>query len=137
MYACSPFIIYTYCAKLHGLYIFICKIKKKKKENIFNSKGITLDLSRIEIIQSLKSPNNKKEVQTLVGFKNYVRSFIPNFFELRVSLRNLLKKDTEWQWTDKESKALNFINDKLTKVSILLFNPNKIITIQIDSLQLV
>lgn len=55
-------------------------------------------------------------------------------FELRVALRNVLKNDTEWQWPDNESKALNFINDKLTKTPLLIFDPNKTIIFQIDNL---
>lgn len=56
-----------------------CKRQVKFLGHLFDQNGMTLDPSRIEAIQCLKNPTNKKELQRLLGFINYVRSFIPNF----------------------------------------------------------
>lgn len=113
-----------------------CKSQVKFLGHLFDQNGMTLDPSRIEAIQKLKSPTNKKELQRLLGFLNYVRSFISNFSELTAPIRNLLKKDTDWQWTDNHTMALNIIKDRLTKSPVLSsFDPNKSITIQTDSSQ--
>jgi len=62
----------------------------------------------------------------LLEFINYVRSFIPNFSELTAPLRNLLKKDSEWQWTNSQMLALKLIKDKLMNAPVLSsFDPNK------------
>jgi len=91
-----------YYVKFNKDKIQYCKDQVKFLGHLFDQIGISLDPSRIEAIQNVKPPNNKKELQRLLGFINYVRSFIPKFSELTTPLRNLLKKDTEWQWTDNQ-----------------------------------
>lgn len=73
-----------------------CKRQVKYKGHLFDKNGMTLDPSYIEAIQKLKSPTYKKELQRLLGFLNYVRSFISNFSELTAPIRNILKKDSDW-----------------------------------------
>ncbi|KAF2903909.1 hypothetical protein ILUMI_02270 [Ignelater luminosus] len=47
---------------------------------------------------------NREKVQYCkLGIENYVRSFVSNFAELTSPLRQLLKKDTKWIWTDVHS----------------------------------
>lgn len=113
-----------------------CKSQVKFLGHLFDQNGMKLDPSRIEAIQGLKPPTSKKELQRLLGFINYVRSFIPNFSELTAPIRNLLKKDSVWEWTGNQTKALNLIKDRLTKSPVLSsFDPSKSITIQTDSSQ--
>lgn len=65
---------------------------------------------------------------------NYVRNFIPNFSEITAPIRSLLKKDSVWQWTDSQTRALNDIKDKLVNAPVLIsFDPNRNVTIQTDS----
>lgn len=46
------------------------------------SKGISLDQTRMDEIQELGIPKDKKGVQTLLGVINYMRNYIPNLSEL-------------------------------------------------------
>eukprot|EP00102_Acyrthosiphon_pisum_P018369 XP_008190098.1 PREDICTED: uncharacterized protein K02A2.6-like [Acyrthosiphon pisum] len=125
-----------YNVKFNKEKIQYCKDKVTFLGHLFDQKGMSLNPSRIEAIKNLKPPNNRKELQRLLGFINYVRSFIPNFSELTAPLRNLLKKNTEWQWTSNQMLALERIKEKLMNAPVLSsFDPNKSITIQTDSSQ--
>lgn len=90
-----------YNVKFNKEKIQYCKDQVTFLGHLFDQKGMSLNPSRIEAVKKLK-PNNKKELQRLLGLINYLRSFIPNFSELTTPLRNLLKKDTEWQWTSSQ-----------------------------------
>ena len=46
----------------------------------------------------MKHPENVKELQTFIGFIQYLSKFIPNLSEISAPLRKLLEKDTLWHW---------------------------------------
>lgn len=56
----------------------------KYVEFMFNNSGIKPDKERVESIIHLKKPNNKKELQMVMGIVNYVREFIPNLAKISV-----------------------------------------------------
>ena len=57
---------------------------------------------------------------------NYYAKFIPNFSSITKPLRDLTKKDVQFQWQQKHIKALNKIKDLLTSDTIMAyFDKNK------------
>ncbi|CAI6348579.1 unnamed protein product [Macrosiphum euphorbiae] len=76
----------------------LCVTKVKFLGFIFDEKGVYPDQERIQSIQNLKEPTNKKELQSFLGMVNYLREFIPNMSEITGSLRSLLKKNIIWSW---------------------------------------
>ena len=53
--------------------------KGKLLGNIISKDGIKIDPSRVESIQKIEMPRNKKEVQSFIGRVNFLRRFILNF----------------------------------------------------------
>lgn len=77
-------------ARLHNIKFNTKKLQYCQQEVrfmglIFNEKGMSADLERINVIKQLKNPKNKKELQQILRVVNLLRQFIP--------LRELLKKD--------------------------------------------
>ncbi|XP_055381628.1 uncharacterized protein K02A2.6-like [Condylostylus longicornis] len=52
------------------------------------------DKLQMQAIENLENPKNKKDLQKLMGFINYMGSFIPNLAEVSAPLRALLKNDS-------------------------------------------
>jgi len=58
------------------------KIKIKFLGFIFGSEGVETNKDRIISIIELRVPNNRKELQSIIGMINYHCGFIPNLSEL-------------------------------------------------------
>jgi hypothetical protein len=59
---------------------------------VISKEGIMIDPSRVEIIQKIDNPRNKKEVQCFLGRVNFLR-FIPNFSKIVKYITHMLRKD--------------------------------------------
>ncbi|UYV80839.1 ASB3, partial [Cordylochernes scorpioides] len=106
-----------------------CEFEKTKIKflgHIFTSDGIKTDEEKVKAIDNIKSPSNKKELQTLLGMVQYLNKFIPNLSEITYRMRLLLKKNTEWQWDSLRDKDMERIKDLLKQAPTLkYYDPNK------------
>ena len=64
-------------------------------------------------------PNNKKEVQSFLGFINFYRRFIQDFSHHAHPLFNLTKNDVKWLWSQEEQSAFNTLKGLVTSAPIL------------------
>lgn len=95
-----------------------------------------IDLDRIRSIVMLENPNNKKDLQKILGMINFFRQFIPNLAELSSLLRMLLKNGVSFLWMHQHTKALEEIKNKIITAPILSnFDAKKEITVQTDASQ--
>lgn len=100
------------------------KIQYKKNEIKylglkFSEKGVEPDEDRVKAILDLKSPNNLKELQSVLGMVNYLRAFIPNMADIVEPMRALLKKDSYWLWSNNCERSFNTLKSILSKIPIL------------------
>lgn len=103
---------------------------------MFNEEGIKPDKNRVESIINLKHPNNKKELQMVLGIVNYLREFIPNLAEISSPLRELLKKDVVWSWNEKHDSSFNNIKQLIAEITVLnTYDPMLPVEIQCDASQ--
>lgn len=77
--------------------------------HIFSHNEIKPDADRLTAIEHMGTPTNKKDVQTFMGVINYLRSFIPNLSDLTAPIRELLKKDVIFNWTEQHTKVYDEI----------------------------
>ena len=93
---------------------------------VFSAKGISPDPEKVKAIHEASLPKTAKEVRSFLGMANYCAKFIPNFSSITKPLRDLTKKDVQFQWQQKHTKALNKIKDLLTGDTIMAyFDKNK------------
>lgn len=84
----------------------------------------------------MRDPVNKKELQMILGYVNFMRQFIPNLSELTTPLRELLKNKVEFHWLQQHTDALNVIKEKIVNAPVLAnFDARKEVTIQGDASQ--
>lgn len=60
--------------------------------HIFDKNGVMPDPEQVGAINCLDIPNNRVELQRILGMVNYFRDFIPNLSSITEPMRNLLKK---------------------------------------------
>jgi hypothetical protein len=126
-------------AREHNVRFNNNKFQYKLKEvkyfgHIFSEQGMKIDPDRVNAIINMKSPNNKKELQTFLGMVNYLRKFIPHMADIASPLQLLLKKDVTWLWTDIHENVYKNIKNKLTEAPTLQnFNPKLPVVIQCDA----
>lgn len=116
---------------------FQCRVDKVRYlGHIFSKQGMSIDTDRVRAIQELKYPHDKKSLQKFLGTVNYLRQFTPKLSQLTEPLRELLKKETIFQWTETHSKAIDAIKEKISNSPVLQsFDPNNKIVIQTDASQ--
>ena len=65
---------------------------------IVSKDGIKFDPKRVEAIDLIKIPRNRKEIQSFIGKINFLRRFIPNFVEIVKLIIDMITKDSEVKW---------------------------------------
>lgn len=103
---------------------------------LFSKEGTKPDKERIQALQHIKVPSNRKQLQSVMGMFNYLREFIPNMAEITSPLRLLLKKNIEWHWGDAQNEALHKLIEIISQTPTLANFDSKLpIAIECDSSQ--
>ena len=96
--------------------------------------GLKVDGSKVSAIKNMPSPQNKKDLMRFLGMVTYLTKFIPNMSEATGPLRELLAKDSEWQWLPNHEEAIMKIKDVLSNTPVLAyFDEDKPITVTADA----
>lgn len=102
--------------------------------HIFSDTGLKADPDKIKAIELLEIPQNKQQLQRLLGMVTYLNKFIPNLSMLTEPLRKLLPKDVEWVWSSDQSEAFNKIKTVLSEPPVLrFFDVNKDVKLSVDA----
>ncbi|KAF8754651.1 hypothetical protein RHS01_05817 [Rhizoctonia solani] len=86
---------------------------------IVSDKGFSLDKLKIWAVQEWPTPTKVKEVQSFLGFANFLRRFVANFSHMARPLHNLVKKDVPWKWDTREQEAFQGLKDAITNAPVL------------------
>jgi hypothetical protein len=71
----------------------------KLLRHIVSREGVKIDPQRVEAIEVIRLPRNKKEIQSFLGKIDFLRRFIPNFVEIVKDITYMLKKDNDIKWS--------------------------------------
>ena len=86
-----------------------------------SSDGMTMCPERVNAINSMPSPTNKKKLQAFLGTINYFRMFVSNFAQLAEPLYKLLRKDVPFCWSAEQEEAVKLLKHSLSKAPIMKF----------------
>ena len=104
--------------------------------NLVPSDGLKPDPKKIEAIMNMPKPTDVNSLQRLLGLIKYLAQYIPNESAITEPLRELLKKDAEWDWQPEHDKAIEILKAVLTsKPSLAFYDVNSPVTIQADASQ--
>ena len=96
-----------------------------------SKKRLKPHMKKIQGIEQLAMPRNKRELQSLLGMFNYLGKFIPNLAAKMKDLHALIKKNAEFAWEDTHQDTRNKAEVKDNK-TLQYFDPQKEITIECD-----
>ena len=85
--------------------------------HMLSEKGIAMVPEYVERINNWPSPTNVVELNCMLGFFNYYRSFIPGFAELTREM-NAQKRVMKLVWTETMEKNLKILKEKFNKYPI-------------------
>ncbi|KAL8570113.1 hypothetical protein ACOMHN_033792 [Nucella lapillus] len=100
----------------------------------FTEDGLKPDTEKTDAIREMPAPENKAALQRFLGMTNYLNKFIQNYSEKTAVLRELLRNDIIWSWTDAHQQALNRLKDDLMNPPVLkFFEPTKPVVLSVDA----
>jgi hypothetical protein len=92
-------------------------------DHIVSAKGVRIDPSRVEAIQTLSLPRYRKQVHSFLGKINFLRRFVSNFAEMVKYITTMLRKGNEFKWTVESRNSFDQIKKALTEAHVLI-SPN-------------
>jgi hypothetical protein len=126
-------------AKQEGLVFNSSKCLIKVKEipffgQVYSADGVKPDPERVKAIRQLPEPESKQEVREFLGIATYMSPYVPRLSHHAAPLRDLLKQDVEFEWTEQQQSAFKAVKDIICEETMLAyFDPEKDSVIQVDS----
>jgi len=87
---------------------------------IVSKDGMIIDPKITQAIANLPPPSSKKSMQSFLGKINFVRRFIPSFFEMVGPLKNLIKNNVLYRWGSQESQDFDSIGKFIIEAPSLM-----------------
>ncbi|PNF16929.1 hypothetical protein B7P43_G03694 [Cryptotermes secundus] len=85
------------------------------------TEGVKPDDRKIEAVVKFPIPQSRKDVKSFLGLAGYYHKFIADLSAIARPLTNLLKKENEWNWTEKEQTSFDLLKFKLTSTPLLQY----------------
>lgn len=73
-----------------------------------------VDPSKVDALKDMPKPTDVKSLMRFLGMVTYQRRFIPDMAKQTFHLTNLLKKENDWNWTDKCDVEHKYLIDTLS-----------------------
>ncbi|GKB95476.1 putative reverse transcriptase domain-containing protein [Tanacetum coccineum] len=86
---------------------------------VIDSRGIHVDIAKIESIKDRASPKTPTKIRQFLGLAGYYRMFIEGFSKIVMSMTKLTQKGIKFDWGEKEENAFQLIKQKLCSAPIL------------------
>lgn len=107
-----------------GLTLNAKKCEFKKTETpylgyIVSAEGIKVDPKSTEAIVQYPAPRNKTEIRKFLGFVNYVSKFVKNLATKTQSIRELLRNDSQFAWTEKHQQDFDHLKSEIASYPVL------------------
>ena len=101
---------------------------------IVGNDTIRMNSAKVQAVKEWKTPTNPTEVLSFIGFTNYNRKFIKEYFKKAISLTDLTKNDTSWKWNSDQKKAFQKFKNACSEELVLkMFDSTKNIRMKIDA----
>ena len=102
--------------------------------HVLTKDGIQPDESKVKLILDWPIPENQKELQQFHGFCQLFVKILSFSFRRVPLLQLLLKKDSEFIWTDTHTLAFNRIKEHVSnEVKLQFFDSSKLLFIEVNA----
>ncbi|XP_069498702.1 uncharacterized protein, partial [Ambystoma mexicanum] len=86
---------------------------------ILSPNGVHMDSKKVDAIIKWPSPTSVKGVQSMLGFANFYRRFIPEFSRIVQPITALLKKNKRFEWSSEAEQAFQDLKAKFISAPVL------------------
>ncbi|KAL9983140.1 hypothetical protein ACROYT_G005272 [Oculina patagonica] len=127
------------CSRKVGLKLNRSKMKILTAEvpyigHVLTSNGLKPDPSKVRAVEEMPSPADKPALLRFLGMVNYMSKFIPNLEDLTQPLRELLHKEVERHWSERQEKAFRALKEKLTSdATFQYYDVETPLTVSVDA----
>ncbi|MBW0566437.1 hypothetical protein O181_106152 [Austropuccinia psidii MF-1] len=88
--------------------------------DVVSGLSLGIDKNKVAAVLLKPVPQNKKEIQSFLGFSGYYRQHIKDFASIARPLHKLCDKDTVFEMTGDRVKAFESLREALTTAPLLL-----------------
>ena len=111
--------------KEHQLYAKFSKCEFWLKEvgflgHVISGEGIAVDPTKVDTVTNWEAPTTVGEIRSFLGLAGYYRRFIEQFSKIAKPMKELLKKDTKFIWTDECEASLQELKKRLVTSPVLI-----------------
>jgi len=123
----------------NDLYVKPEKYKWKVREVgflgvIIGPEGIKMEKEKVRGVLEWLAPKCVKNVQKFLGLANYYHQFIQGFASIARPLHNMVKKDRQWEWTEKQEEAFEELKKRFMQELVLAaLDLDKKMRIEVDA----
>ena len=114
-----------------------CEIKVKQFKffgSYYDEEGIHPDPDKVDDIHNMPPPLNVVQLQQFLGLVQYMSPFIMKLAKHTETLRNLVCKTSEWDWTKSHQKTFETVKSLISKeCTLTYFNTQEASVIQVDA----
>ncbi|XP_050898334.1 uncharacterized mitochondrial protein AtMg00860-like [Lathyrus oleraceus] len=94
--------------------------------HVISQGGVSVDLSKVEVVINWKRSKNASEVRIFLGLAGYYRRFIKGFSQLALPTARLTRKEIYFKWDSKCEQSFMSLKEKLTTAPVLIIpDPSK------------
>lgn len=102
--------------------------------HVINERGISMETSKVKAVSDWPIPQNITDVRAFLGLAGYYRKFVKNFSMISSPLSELLKKETKFEWGEKEQKSFETLKSSVSTAPVLILpNPSLEYVVDTDS----
>ena len=82
---------------------------------VIGQHGVKMDQNKVDTLNSFRAPINASELKSFLGFATFCSRFVPNYSTLTGPLRNLLRDNTTFEWTQEHQLAFENIKEIISR----------------------
>ena len=104
--------------------------------HVLTSHSVKMNPEKAKAVQEMPKPEDVEGIQRINGFVNYLAKFLLGLADVMEPLRQLTRRDTEWQWIEEQEKSFEEVKKLVTAAPILsYYDPKEELVIQCDASQ--
>ena len=87
---------------------------------IIGEDGVKMEKEKVQGVVEWPVPKSVKDVQKFLGLANYYRWFVKDFAKIAKPLHEMMRKETKWNWGERQQKAFEELKERFTTEPVLV-----------------